>query len=166
MHATTNQQYDAVMVKDPILNKTIPRTEPSGNNWAAMIANRSGIQSLLPKDGYVDYSDVGPAFKASEAMKNVHEIDPTAILNTLKNGTFQGIHSTFHVHNRHIEKDLRQGQQLVHKKEDWTVCWEVYFQLQPLPNQKHPDGADLLSSIPKLAQVCYHLSWNWPLKVD
>jgi len=84
MHSTTNQQDNTVMVKDLILNKTIARTEPSGNNWAAVIANRSSIQSLPPKDGYVDYSDVGPTFKASEAMKNIHELNPTAILNPLR----------------------------------------------------------------------------------
>jgi len=79
-----NQQDDAEMVEDPIPNKTITRTEPSGNNWALMIANGSGIQSNLPKDGYVDYSDVGLTFKESEAMKNTHELDLTAIPNTLR----------------------------------------------------------------------------------
>jgi len=72
------------MVKDPISNKTIARTEPSGNNWATMIANRSGIQSILSKDGYIDYSDVRPTFKESEAMKNTHDLDPTAIPNALR----------------------------------------------------------------------------------
>src|SRR5882724_6291342 len=60
------------------------RTEPSGNNWAVMIANGSGVQSILPKDGYVDYSDVRPTLQESEAMKNTHKLDPTAILNALR----------------------------------------------------------------------------------
>ena len=49
-----------------------------------MTANRSGVQSIPPKDRYIDYSDVRLTFKASEAMKNAHELDPTAIPNTLR----------------------------------------------------------------------------------
>jgi len=36
------------------------------------------------RSDYIDYTTVGLAFKHSEASKNVHELDPAAILNTLK----------------------------------------------------------------------------------
>jgi len=49
------------------------------NNWRAMIANTNGIQNPLPKDDYLDFSEAAPVFKASEALKNIHELDPTAI---------------------------------------------------------------------------------------
>ena len=36
------------------------------------------------KSDYVDYSILGPAFRLDEASKNVHELDPSIILNALK----------------------------------------------------------------------------------
>jgi len=36
-----------------------------------MITNGSSIQSLPPNDGYVDYSDVGLTFKASESYERM-----------------------------------------------------------------------------------------------
>src|SRR5882724_9005584 len=49
-----------------------------------MIANTNGIQNPLPKDDYLDFSEVAPVFKASEVLKNIHELYPTAILVRLK----------------------------------------------------------------------------------
>jgi len=55
-----------------------------GNNWGALIANSSRLQNLPPKDDDIDYSEVGPTFKASEAVKNIHELNLTTIINVLK----------------------------------------------------------------------------------
>jgi len=41
------------------------------NNWT---------DPKLSKEEYVDYSNMGTTFKAKEAVKNIHELDPSSIL--------------------------------------------------------------------------------------
>jgi len=61
-------------------------TEQLGNtDWKVFIGTQSQMPILKPlKSDYVDYSILGPAFRLDEASKNVHELDPSIILNALK----------------------------------------------------------------------------------
>jgi len=79
---------------DPVVVDTIdtsPENDEDGTNqlensdWQALINAQTRADKLKqPKSDYIDYSTVGPAFKLSEASKNVHELDPSAIPNALK----------------------------------------------------------------------------------
>jgi len=53
-----------------------------GAKWNALINSHSQFPD--PKSDYVDYSEIGPAFKLQEAPKNIHKLDPTVIPSTLK----------------------------------------------------------------------------------
>jgi len=65
----------------------VPENEENGfpqlgnTDWQALINVQS--QSVDPKQtrsDYIDYLMVGLAFKLSEALKNIHELDPSTIL--------------------------------------------------------------------------------------
>src|SRR5882724_7090238 len=69
----------------------LPRMEEDrgpqlGNpKWQAIINSQSQlVKQKQVKSDYIDYSKAGPAFKLSEASRNVHELDPSAIPNALK----------------------------------------------------------------------------------
>jgi len=53
--------------------------------WQALINSQTWpVGQKQVRSDYIDYSQAGPAFKLSEASKNVHELDPSAIPNVLK----------------------------------------------------------------------------------
>ena len=54
-------------------------------NWQAIINSQTWpVGQKQVRSDYIDYSQAGPAFKLSEASKNIHELDPSAIPNVLK----------------------------------------------------------------------------------
>jgi len=69
----------------------LPENEVDGghqlgnSDWQALINTQTHpTDPKQTKSDYIDYSEVGPAFRLSEASKNVHELDPSAIPNALK----------------------------------------------------------------------------------
>jgi len=61
------------------------RGQLGNSDWQALITSQDQLPNpKLTKSDYLDYSTLGPAFKLEEASKNVLELDPSIILNALK----------------------------------------------------------------------------------
>jgi len=73
---------------DKVLFLEKERDEPvkMGNaEWQELIGSQCQPADPRPtKSDYVDYSELGPAFKLSEALKNTHKLDPSMIPNALR----------------------------------------------------------------------------------
>jgi len=80
------QAINEPQVINPLLNVQEKSNPHLGNpNWQAIINSQTWpVGQKQVKSDYIDCSEVGLAFKLSEASKNVNELDLSAIPNVLK----------------------------------------------------------------------------------
>ena len=54
-------------------------------DWQALIGSHSQSPDSRPvKNDYIDYSELGPTFNITEALKNTHKLNPSTIPNALR----------------------------------------------------------------------------------
>jgi len=79
-------------------------------DWQALI----NLQDQLPdpkltKSDYLDYSTLAPAFKFEEALKNILELDPSVILNALKQMAHCRVFIPLLMFMMHVLKTIRDN---------------------------------------------------------
>src|SRR6266481_1986152 len=123
-------------------------------DWRALMSLDNTPPSALPKADYIDFSEIGPMFKTTEARKNRHELDLKTIPNALRQMAFYHVFiplSMFTADSMNVIRDNIGD--LYTKKKTSLSMGKYVLNSDAFPWQGDPLRANLFSSAQKLVEA-------------